>query len=101
MWSPVPKRFTSAKADPCGQGDELPPVLMPKMPKEELNTKEHEGFDRDFEICDYYIKNFRFDGNEVSIRRIACCLLEDDNFGDKELVTAYLKSPIRNVTENA
>ena len=102
LWSSVSKRFTSAKADPYAQGDELLPVIMPKMPKEELIAKEHEVFDRATnEICDYYLKNFRFDGNDVSIRRIPCCLLEDDKFGDKKFVTAYMKSPIHNVRENA
>ena len=70
---------------------------MPKMSKEELIAKEHEVFDRATnEICNYFLKNFRFDGNEVSIQRIPCCLLNLET----EFVTAYLKSPIRNVREN-
>ena len=77
LWAPVSKRFTSAKA-------ELLPVLMPKMPMEELIAKEHEVFDRATnEICDYYLKNFRYDGNEISIRRIPCCLLVGDTLETK------------------
>ena len=56
LWSPVSKRFTSAKANPCAECDDVPPIMVPGISDDQLISKENEVFDRiTDEVCQNYL----------------------------------------------
>ena len=89
LWSPVSKKFTSAKANPCAEGDEVPPVQLSDATDEEIVSKEHKVFDRiTNETCEYYLKNFTFNGRDMLVQQIPCNFV-GVYFGEKAQVKVF------------
>ena len=91
--------YFSVKANPCAEGDDVPPASLPNdVSVEERISKEHQVFDRiTNEICNGYLTNFKFHDREAIVKRIPCNLVENKAFGDKELVEKFLKSSAKKV----
>ena len=74
LWSPVSKRFTSVKANPCDEGDDVPPVMMPGISDDQLISKEHEVFDRITDVvCQNYLKDLKFNNRGTSSKHSVRC----------------------------
>ena len=100
LWPLVSKKFISAKANPCMEGDEVPPVQLSDATVEQIVSKEYEVFDRiTNEICDYYLKKFTFNGRDVLVQQFPCNFV-GVYFGEKGLVEEFLKSGMKKARED-
>ena len=62
LWAPVSKKLTGVKGNPWADDDDVAPVLLPKLTKEEIEKKEIEVFDGiTEELKSVYLKDFTYD----------------------------------------
>ena len=73
LWALVSKKLTGVKGNPCADGDDVAPALLPKSTKEEILKKEIEVFDRiREELISIYLKDFTYDDFSVHVENIEC-----------------------------
>ena len=73
LWALVSKKLTGVKGNPCADGDDVAPALLPKSTKEEILKKEIEVFDRiREELISIYLKDFTYDDFPVHVENIEC-----------------------------
>ena len=71
LWAPVSKKLTGVKGNPCPDGDDVAPALLPKLTKEEIEKKKIEVFDRiTEELKSVYLKDFIYDDFPVRVENI-------------------------------
>ena len=88
------KKLAGVKGNPCADGDDVAPALLPKSTKEEIEKKEIKALDRIIEELKYvYLKDFAYDDFPVHVENIEFQANMQEKYSLKKLAS-FFKAPV-------
>ena len=94
LWAPISKKLTGVKGNPCTDGDDVAPALLPKLTKEEIEKKEIEVFDQiTEELKSVSLKDFTYDDFPVHVENIKCQANLQEKYHLKKFAS-FIQAPV-------